>query len=53
MPKVEIGPRTSVLRFFVVLIAMTLLIFFRVDSLLKIYISFEVSVIPIFIIVIG
>lgn len=53
LPKVEIGPRTSVLRFFVVLIAMTLLIFFRVDRLLKIYISFEVSVIPIFIIVIG
>lgn len=53
LPKVEIGASIPLLRFFVVFIAITLLIFFTFDRLLKIYVSFEISVIPIFIIVIG
>ena len=50
---VERGPTSSLLMFFLLLILVTLVVFFIFDSLLKIYISFELSVLPIFIIVIG
>ena len=50
---VERGSTSNLLIFFLLLILITLVVFFIFDSLLKVYISFELSVLPIFMIVIG
>lgn len=51
--RVDRGSMSSSLFFFLLLMLLTLLVFFLFDSLFKIYISFELSVLPIFIIVMG
>lgn len=53
LPPVEVGVSKNFLIFYVLLLALALTIFFSLNRTLKIYISFELRVLPIFIIIIG